>query len=258
MVRRLQLFEFTDLPRCPETVRRLVTDYLRFVLRLLRLDGPMASLLLGLIRHTGADRLVDLCSGASGPILPILRRLQREGVSVHVLLTDRFPNLPAFALAARQAPGAVDYVPEPIDATCVPAELAGIRTLFEGLHHFPPAQARAILADATRCGAPIAVFEVTARSLLPILGSFLLIPMVFLITPFIRPLTWWRLVLTYLLPVAPLVIFWDALVSSLRSYTVAELRALTEGLPGPPYLWEVGQVRHLGLPVTYLLGRPAT
>lgn len=257
-MRRLQLFEFTDLPRCPEPVRRLVTDYLRFVLRLLRLYEPMASLLLGLIRCTGADRLVDLCSGTSGPILPILRCLQREGVSLRVLLTDRFPSLPAFAAAAREAPCSVDYVHDPVDATCVPAELTGVRTLFEGLHHFPPAQARAILADATRCGVPIAVFEVTARDLVSILGSFLLIPGVLLITPFIRPLTWWRLVLTYLLPAAPLVIFWDALVSSLRSYTVAELRALTEGLPGPPYLWEVGRVRRLGLPVTYLLGRPAT
>ena len=258
-MRRLQLFEFTDLPGCPEVVRRLVTDYLRFVLRLVRVEEPLTALLQRLLERTGAQRLVDLCSGASGPLLPLQRRLAARGVQVRALLTDRFPNLPAFAEAARQGGGAVDYARESVDATCVPPELEGARTLFQSLHHFPPALARAILGDAARRGAGIGVFEVTEREWLPIVSSIFLIPLIFVITPFIRPLTLSRLVLTYLLPVAPLVIFWDALVSSLRSYTVAELRDLAAGLPetaSGAYVWEAGQVRHHGFPVTYLLGYP--
>jgi hypothetical protein len=258
-MRRLQLFEFTDLPGCPEPVRRLVTDYLRCVLRLFRIEEPLAALLRRLVERTGTRRLVDLCSGASGPLLPLQRRLAAAGVAVPVLLTDRFPNLPAFAAAAREGQGAVDYAPGSVDATRVPAELDGARTLFQSLHHFPPAAARAILADAARRGAGIGVFEVTAREWLPILSSFLLIPLVLVITPFIRPLTLSRLLLTYVLPIAPLVICWDALVSSLRSYTVAELRELSAGLAtesGGAYVWEAGQVRHYGFPVTYLLGYP--
>lgn len=262
-MRRLHLFEFTDLPGCPEPVRRLVTDYLRFVLWLFRVEELLTALLRRLLDRSGARRLVDLCSGASGPLVPLLRRL--GGAPVSALLTDRFPNLPALEAAAAQGGGAIDYVPTSVDATAVPPELEGARTLFQSLHHFPPPLARAILGDAARRGAAIGIFEVTAREALPILSSFLLIPLVLVITPFIRPLTPWRLLLTYVLPIAPFVIFWDALVSSLRSYTVDELRALTEGLPegaggdgsaAGAYVWEAGQLRHRGFPVTYLLGYP--
>lgn len=258
MIRR-QLFEFTDLPWCPDKVRRLVTDYLRFALWAIGAHHRIAPVLGTLLRRSGARRIVDLCSGASGPVLAVRGLLAREGLDVEVVLTDRYPNLPAWQEVAGAG---VDFVAAPVDAAAVPAEvaaLAGARTLFNCLHHFPPEAARAVLGDAVRAGAPVAVFEVTERSARSILASLLLAPVVPFITPFIRPLTWWRLALTYLVPLSPLCICWDALVSSLRSYTMAELRALCDGLPGPAYTWETGQVRAQGspIPITYLLGWPS-
>ncbi len=46
------------------------------------------------------------------------------------------------------------------------------------------------------------------------------------------------------------------MVSHLRSYTVAELKAMTAGLGGEAYVWEAGRVEGPGggPPVTYLLG----
>ena len=52
-----------------------------------------------------------------------------------------------------------------MDATHVPRELAGLRTLFNGFHHFRPLDATAILADAVRARQPIAIFEASRRSL---------------------------------------------------------------------------------------------
>jgi hypothetical protein len=256
MVRR-QLIEFTDLPWCPDKVRRLVTDYLRFALWAIGAHHCIAPLLARLLRRSGARRIVDLCSGASGPVQAVRAVLAGEGLDVPAVLTDRHPNLPVW----REVAGAgLDFVAEPVDATAVPAGVAalgGARTLFNCLHHFPPETARAVLGDAVRAGAPVAVFEVTERSARSVIASLLLAPVVFLITPFIRPLTWWRVALTYLVPLAPLCICWDALVSSLRSYTVSELQGLGAGLPGPAYTWEAGQVRARGVPITYLLGWPS-
>jgi hypothetical protein len=67
-----------------------------------------------------------------------------------------------------------------------------------------------------------------------------------------------RLLLTYLLPVIPIVITWDGVVSNLRTYSVEELRSLVADLDDPGYAWETGTAPRKGLtpPLTYLIGYP--
>ena len=79
--------------------------------------------------------------------------------------------------------------------------------------------------------------------------------LVLLITPRIRPFSWARLVLTYLFPIVPLLILWDGLVSCLRTYRVAELRAMTADLDDS-YTWDAGEYRRRGMVITYLIGAP--
>lgn len=54
----------------------------------------------------------------------------------------------------------------------VPPHLTGMRTLFEGFHHFKPEQAQAILQDAVGSRVSIGVFE---ASLKPPLGPLILL-----------------------------------------------------------------------------------
>lgn len=84
-------------------------------------------------------------------------------------------------------------------------------------HHFTPAEAAAPLRQARDTGAGIAAFEATHRSLRGLLGMALVPLVVLAITPLIRPRRWWRFALTYLIPVIPLAVWWDATVSSLRT-----------------------------------------
>lgn len=265
-MRRRQLFEFTDLPSCPAVIRRLVVDYLATVLRLFRLDQAMAPLLARTLRSGAGDgptggRIVDLCSGASGPLPTLLPLLRAEGITAMAVLTDRYPQVPAWrrTQAAAQAAGLrLDYIDAPVDATAVDPLanplLGGARTLFDCLHHFPPVAVRAIFDDARRQRVPILCCEITTRTVPSLLRCLLLPALLLLITPLIRPLTWWRLLLTYLIPVALICITWDALVSCLRSYTPDELLALAGTDEG--YVWEAGQVEQGGLPITYLIGSP--
>src|SRR5690606_10735578 len=110
-------------------------------------------------------QIVDLCAGGGGPLLSILEQLERgHGVRVPVVLTDKYPNERAFLRAEAQRPGQVRGLRAPVDATEVPVTLKGVRTLFNALHHFRPAQARALFADAVHKGQPIATFEVVERS----------------------------------------------------------------------------------------------
>ena len=52
-----------------------------------------------------------------------------------------------------------------------------------------------------------------------------------ILTPRMRPFRWSRLLLTYLLPLIPLVVLWDGLVSCCRTRTPQELLALTKDFP---------------------------
>jgi hypothetical protein len=81
---------------------------------------------------------------------------------------------------------------------------------------------------------------------------------VLLFTPFIRPFRWSRLFWTYVIPLVPLMVWWDATVSCLRTYTPDELREMVAHLGVDDYTWDVGVVR-VALPqasMTYLMGTP--
>ncbi|MGH7672375.1 MAG: class I SAM-dependent methyltransferase [Gemmatimonadales bacterium] len=240
---RLHLLEIHDQPWCPRSLRDALTDFLQFALNLGRGYAAVAPVLRRAIARADADRIVDLCSGAGGP----WRTLGRE-IPVPVLLTDKYPN--------RAPRGSIPFHPEPVDATAVPADLRGFRTLFTSFHHFRPREARAILADAVRRRQGIGVFEISRRAPREIVLIALTWLAILVLVPFIRPLRWSRLVWTYLPPVLPLMGLFDGVVSCLRTYSRAELWELVRGLD--TYEWEIGETRTGWSPlvVTYLVGVP--
>ena len=260
-MRRLHLVELHEQPWFPAVWRDLVTDFLSFFFRTFRPYVVVAPVLAEALEKSRAEDVVDLCSGAGAPVLSLLPALGALGRSPRrVTLTDLYPNRAAFRAAAAAGAGVVTVLETPVDAADVPAELVGFRTLFTSFHHFAPPAAREILADARRKGEGIGVFEFTERNLLLWLIPVLMIPLtVAACTPFIRPLTWRRLLWTFVVPMVPLVSAWDGLVSNLRSYTRDELLELADAERSDDYGWHTGRARSLGLSgVTYLVGWPAS
>jgi hypothetical protein len=130
--------------------------------------------------------------------------------------------------------------------------------MFAAFHHFRPEPARAILADAVRDRRGIAVLEPMERSILSVVGVLFAPLMCLLLTPFIRPFRWSRLLFTYPIPIIPLIILFDGIISSLRTYSPEELRALVADLDAPDYTWEIGKqsAPRTPVPITYLIGYP--
>lgn len=256
---RVHAFEIHELPGCPDLLRRIATDYLRTVAEVFDAFEPVAPLLERALRASGGQRIIDLCSGGSGPVVRLAESIALgPGSAPEVVLTDLHPNLPAFRWAADHARARVDYERQSVDALAVPEHLQGVRTIFDAFHHFRPEQARRLLADAARRGQPLLVVEATQRSLPALVGMLLFVPLLVLVlTPFVRPFSVGRLLLTYVVPLAVPLISFDGLVSCLRSYTPAELRALTAGLETPDYTFEVGQLKARGGMLTYVLGGAA-
>jgi hypothetical protein len=257
LVRRRNPFVFSNLARCPEVLRSSVTGYLQTSTQLLRPFSRKLGLLRRAMSATGTNKVVDLCSGSGGPWLHLIDELEREsGRPIAVVLTDRLP--PPHAVARVNATGRLSYLAKPVDVTAVPDDVRGIRTMFNGLHLFRPEQARAILQNAVRQGEPIAVFESLRRSWTYLLLGLLTPLFVLALTPWMRPVRLSRLLWTYVVPIAPLIVLWDVMVSILGCYSPDELLAMAASVEGEPYTWEAGTYAHLGVPVTYLVGYPQT
>lgn len=256
-MKRPRLFELEDLSWFPRSIRDAGTDFLRFQWQACGAAKPIAARLGNALSRAGSAEILDLASGGGGPTLAVYHELARSGCQVHVTLSDRFPNFAAFRYLSAQAAGGIDFVPEPVDATAVPRELQGLRTMFAAVHHFRPHLVGAILEDAVRQRAGIALFDFTAPpSPPPPMVALLGNPVgILLATPFVRPFRWTRLFWTYLIPIVPLFFAWDAFVSGMRLYRVDEFREIVHGLSHNDYVWEIGQ-EPFPRSLTYVIGLP--
>ncbi len=260
-MKRIHLFEFTDLDWYPASLRGLQTDYLQFVASLGGAHSYLVPPLRKVMHQARTDEIVDLCSGGAGPWVRLQKELERSGQPVRVTLTDKFPN-PAAIRRWSGPEGSVRYRAEPVDALHPPPQLHGVRTLFEGFHHFRPEEAACILRDAMEQRAGLGIFEIVLRPplapVLLMLSPLMTLVSYLLLTPFITPRTWPRFLWTYILPVVPIATCWDGIVSLLRVYGLDDLQELLVPLRRRGYAWETGVVA-AGTPLfeyVYLLGYP--
>ena len=135
-MKRRHLFEWEDQPWFPHAWRNYMTDLLQFTFTKFAWRATKTKDLLGeLLDRMATDTIVDLCSGSSGPLVWFRAKLEEErGRPVHVVLTDKFPNLAAFRALAASSGGRFRFREDPIDATAVPPELDGVRTKIGRAH----------------------------------------------------------------------------------------------------------------------------
>ena len=261
-MKRIHLFEFSDLSWYPQTLRQLQTDYLQFVATRGSGQKNLIPLLIRAMQHAETTEIVDLCSGGSGPWVRLQEQFKQAGCSVRIRLTDKYPNPEAVQKWADDRRQGIEYLTEPVDAMKVPPALHGMRTLFEGFHHFKPEQARSILQDAAEKRVAIGIFDISLKppfgGLLLLLSPLMTLVSYLLLTPFMAPRTWSRFFWTYLVPVVPLATCWDGIISFLRAYSIRDLKELTEQVQSKDYTWDAGQAS-TGTPIfdyTYLIGYP--
>lgn len=255
---RIQFIEILDFPWVPRSLRQASMAYLRLMLNLTGHARCLLPKLTEALRQSGARQICDLCSGGGGPWPSLAPELERQGIVDSITLSDLHPDRAAYALVEKTAPAVLRGSAQAVDATKVPADRTGLRTMFNAFHHFPPALAAKVLQDAVDARAPIAIFEVAGRDPVTLLGMLSSPLPVLLLTPFLRPFRLSFLLLTYVLPVFPLLATFDGVVSALRVYSPAELTALLTQLRDPGYRWDIGRIKLGSAPAhaTYLIGYP--
>lgn len=256
---RKYFFEFEDQPWLPNTIRESMTDYLRYVLTALHFYKPIIPLIVEALQHSRTNKVVDLCSGGGGAIEQILAGLNKTAdEKITILLTDKFPNIQAFELLEYKTGGQVTYADISMDASNVPPDLHGVRTIFSGFHHFDEPNARSVLKNAVDANAAICIFDGGDKNIFMWSGIIFFHSVVFLLfTPFFKPFRLSRIIFTYIIPVIPLCTVWDGIISIIRLYSPSQLLKMAVEVEHINYTWKAGKVKaRYGLHVAYLIGYP--
>lgn len=252
-MKRIHLFEFEDQKWFPGFLRNYMTDFLQYLSNKAKIYKPVIPIIKKALQKSETNQIIDLGSGGGGGLIWLNEELKKEIPSLKIILSDFYPNIPAFKRTKKQANN-FEYLEQSIDARNVPKELIGLRTQFLSLHHFKPEDAKKILQNAIDSNRSIAIFEAQERSLASIIAMLFSPLSVFFTTPFIRPFKLGRIIFTYLIPIVPLFVLWDGLVSALRTYSVEEMNELVKSLNRKEeYNWEINKIKSgLGV-VLYLL-----
>jgi hypothetical protein len=251
---RRQWFEIEDLRWCPRFIRDGITDWLQQSVVLAgRVYEPAAPLIAEILGRHRDNTVIDLCSGAGGPWRRLKELVEERNGPIQLVLTDKYPNRRALSeLVSAIDDGRTSFVEASVDARQVPHHLSGVATLFTSIHHLPPAAVRQVLGNAFHDRRALAIFDFCDRSaaqgsLRNTFGAVL--RTMGMVEPR-RPVS---LFFTYVVPLIPLAITWDAYVSDRRAYTAEELLALTADLRADGWEWASGRLGDAS-PVTYLVG----
>lgn len=257
-MQRSNLFEFEDFQWFPNIWRKSMTRLLLVVHRMFKSESVITRLVDEVLKTSGHKQIIDLCSGSGGPMEHVYTQLKTYHADLQLVLTDLYPNLDV-AQTINAKPDGINYKTTSINAAEVPIDLKGVRTMICSFHHMPPKVARGILEDARHSKQPLIIFELSDNSF-PKLLAWTAFPVniifCLLLTPFARPMTWYQLVFTYLIPVIPIFYAWDGAVSNLRTYTTQDLDKLLKGLEGSDYTWKKEVVKQGNNKFLTLVGLP--
>lgn len=237
---RLQLFEFNDSHWAGSALRDGIVETLGRSLRWGRMLRGLVEPCGRFLEQAETTDVLDLCAGTGAPAQVLCEEVERAGRALpRILLTDLFPRTAAWQQLCAARPGMLSFHAQPVDATRIPEALARgrARTIINAFHHFPPALAARILQHAVASRAPIFLSEAFHRNPLGFASFAPVGAAALLANPLLasdQRLA--KAALTWLSPVTLTAGVWDGIVSTLRVYTEAELRAMSEPLGGG-YTW---------------------
>ena len=259
-MKRIQLFEFEDLPWFPNWLRKCLTRMMVVMHNLLNTSEEMAELVDKALKHAESNTIIDLCSGSGGPMPKVLDILKEkyQVQNPKMIMTDLFPNREYAAQINGLEDSDMEYLREPVDASHVESDKKGLRTMVGSLHHMKPETAKKILKNAMNSNQPICTFEISDNSF-PKAIWWIAIPINIITSLFVslmaRPMTIQQILFTFIIPIIPITFAWDGAVSNARTYTLKDMDILLEGLDSQGYTWKKGIIKGKSKKV-YLLGLP--
>jgi hypothetical protein len=226
------LFEWMDLEWLPTSLRNTLREILECGNA--RPFRPYYDWVAAEVKHEivekGYENAVELGAGTA----PITRLLARDsGLNgVTLIVCDLKPDAEGFLNLEAKYPGRVMPEYDPVDFSQPRTWPAKTLLFLSGtFHHLPPSMRNQVLRNLTNSADQTMMFEPLRKTLLSVVFVFfsifpaLLLPLWFVNRPGrLRRFCW-----CWLLPIAPILFWWEGVVSCLRMWTDAQWdKALTQ------------------------------
>lgn len=246
-MKRIQLFEFEDFDWLPNSIRTGLTNLLVVLLKMVGVSEALVNVIKTIQGKHNFSQIVDMGSGSGGAMIDVIQKINKEtNKSVDLLLTDLHPNPSLVEKINSSGIPNVRYRSESFNACHINEAPQGLKTMINSFHHMPPPVAKSILKSAQDNNEPILIYEL-AENKVPLLIWWLLLPLSLLIlvvmsmcmTPFVKGLTLKQLLLTYIIPIIPLIYAWDGQASSVRIYTKEDIESMLAEFKNDEYTWEI-------------------
>jgi hypothetical protein len=201
------LKELEDYRWFPSIVRNFQLDFIGFVVTRFGVYDVFVQYLQTI--KTSNNTMTDLCSGSGEPAISIFRD---SGCFGRLLLSDKFPN--DFISVDNR----VTYEKRSTDVLDMEFKRGIYYTMFNAFHHFADEDKIKIIQKIRFSGSGGSIVEILQPTLLCLLKVIFTTTFCSLIlTPFIHPFSFKRILLTYLFPVNILAITFDGIVSVFKS-----------------------------------------
>jgi len=225
-VNRIQSFEFNERNECPEFIRDGIVEILGKGIRWSKYFSSSIQAFIEFANQVETTTFLDLCSGSGEPAAFFVEELLRQGkTQFKFVLSDLFPKTHSMNSVSKQFPEQTHVITTPVDATNVKQEYdQAARTIINAFHHFPPELAKSIIRDCVKKERGIFIIESFPRSVIKYFSVIPYLLVSFFVNPFItqkdRLL---KFLFSFIIPLIPVLGFWDGLISSCRIHSKDEL-----------------------------------
>lgn len=255
-LKRFHLFEFCDQPWLRGVWREAYLDGLNATFKLFRIHNHLYKPYGKWMALANKKEVLEVCGGGGGPVDTILSSLKKENESLPIItLSDLNPDFIAFQKLQAKHPEHIKYINEPVDATKTENIEAELISLCSSFHHLPPTLAKKVLRNAYNNSNGIFIREVLSRNPLNALSSlFNLLPL--MLAPFFAGrISFFKILISTIIPIIPLMIIFDGIVSVFRTYTTDEIFQLMPNEMQKNWKWVEGSNSIMGIfKAPYLYG----
>ena len=228
---RVQSFEFGDQAWVPEFYHSVLRDFMGALYKAFGHHKLWTQAILDLCENNPNKTIKDPCAG-SGHVNLMIRTALPASFTGSFELSDLMieKNIEFAKQINALKDSGISYKLQPTDATKSTPEDHSPKLFINSFHHFDHDQVGQILKHNAENGNDILILEYCRKSPDSLIAMFFGPVLFLLFLPFI----WNRknrlpcVLFTYLLPLIPLMLLWDGIISCLRTYSAKDLHAILE------------------------------
>lgn len=258
----LLTFEFNDSPKCPNFIRESILEVLGKSIRDAGVYDALAPHFSRFCEDAGACEILEFGAGSGESTAVFLDAILADtGKPPHIYISDLYPMVEVMAQTCGRYPNQLTPIKESVDLCNPPTEpLHDMRMVLSAFHHFDNDMARDFLRDSQEKGVAVFIAEPFINSLKAFFPLFLYgftsLVRNGIFSPKKRLL---KFVFTFLIPLIPMCLLWDGLISMIRMYDEDEFQKIVDSMPQleQSYEWQYLEVPvSLGGTASVFIGRP--